>query len=200
MRSPLPPTRHQQARLRPSLPQDSARHRPPRRRSPSVRDPQIPIGRAQKNSAIPPRGFLLGRLSSAGPGPRTTVPQKGRRPKPFTEAVIANDCPTQNAFGRSLKAPIPASLFAHDRQHLFERRERSTKNAGVRAAQFKDQKSGACDPKSADGHGNERRGAATRHQPVAEKEKRRPSDDDHDERNGNGSGEREGHLQSRLFD
>src|SRR5271166_4235950 len=68
------------------------------------------------------------------------------------------------------------------------------------AAQFKDQKSGACDAKSADGHGDERRGAATRHQPVPEKEKRRPSDDDHDERNGNGSGEREGHLQSRLFD
>ena len=38
---------------------------PPHRRS--VRDPQIPIGRARPNSALPPRGFLLTRLSNAGP-------------------------------------------------------------------------------------------------------------------------------------
>ena len=103
------------------------------------------------------------------------------------EGRAAGDCAYTKRIWPITKGAYAASLFAHDREHLFERRGRSTKNAGIGAAQFKDQKSGACDPKSADGHGDERRDAATRHQPVAEKEKRRPSYDDHDERNGNGS-------------
>ena len=32
--------------------------------------------------------YLLGRLSNAGPRTRTTVPARGRRPKPFTEAGV----------------------------------------------------------------------------------------------------------------
>jgi hypothetical protein len=39
------------------------------------------------NSALPPRGFLLGRLSIAGPATRMT-PARGRRSKPFTEADL----------------------------------------------------------------------------------------------------------------
>ena len=50
--------------------------------------------------------------------------------------------------------------------------DRSTKNAGVGRSI---QGSSAATPKSADGHGDERCDAATRHQPVAGKEKRRPS-------------------------
>jgi integrase len=42
-----------------------------------------PHSRARPNSPKPPRGFLLGRLSSAGPDTGPTV-AKGRRPKPFT--------------------------------------------------------------------------------------------------------------------
>ena len=62
--------------------------RPPTPRSPAVRDPQIPIARS-KNSPQPPRGFLLGRLSSAGPDARPTV-AKGRRPKPSYEGPQVN--------------------------------------------------------------------------------------------------------------
>jgi hypothetical protein len=57
----------------------SADNNPSRRpRNPdqrSVRDLQIPIGRARSTSPLPPRGFLLGRLSNAGPASRTIVPQ-----------------------------------------------------------------------------------------------------------------------------
>ncbi len=62
---------------------------PPNRRS--DRDPQIPIGRARSNSALPPRGFLLTRLSNAGPrvshdrpkGPASeTLQYCGRRGSP----------------------------------------------------------------------------------------------------------------------
>jgi hypothetical protein len=42
------------------------------RRRRSVRDPQIPIG-SRPTRAPPPRGFLLGGLSNAGPALRTTV-------------------------------------------------------------------------------------------------------------------------------
>src|SRR5271165_4915945 len=47
-------------------------------------DLQISIGRAPPNSALPPRGFLLGRLSNAGPRTRTTVPHRAgvRNPSP----------------------------------------------------------------------------------------------------------------------
>ncbi len=48
-------------------PPNNARDPPPKRRKRSVRDPKIPIGRARPNSALPPRGFLLTRLSNAGP-------------------------------------------------------------------------------------------------------------------------------------
>ena len=52
----------------------TARHRPARRRVRFAGDLQISIARAPPNSALPPRGFLLGRLSNAGPTTRTTVP------------------------------------------------------------------------------------------------------------------------------
>src|SRR5208283_5100341 len=58
----------------------------PTPRSPAVRDPQIPIVALAKRPR-PSRGFLLGRLSSAGPGRGPTV-AKGRRPKPFTSAEV----------------------------------------------------------------------------------------------------------------
>ncbi len=53
--------------------------------------------RARPTSPQPPRGFLLGRLSDAGPTTRTT----GRRPKPFTEAdlqlYLTSDRPRRRA-------------------------------------------------------------------------------------------------------
>ena len=67
--------------------ENSERGSLPTPRSSAVRDPQIPIGAPAKRSPQPPRGFLLGRLSSAGPGRGPTV-AKGRRPKPFTNARV----------------------------------------------------------------------------------------------------------------
>jgi hypothetical protein len=58
---------------------NTERHRPPKPRSPPVRDPQIPIVALAKRP-LPPRGFLLGRLSCAGPGARPTV-AKGPAPE-----------------------------------------------------------------------------------------------------------------------
>src|SRR5271166_637666 len=90
---------------------NNARHRPPKPHQRSVRDPKIPIGRAAPNQTapFPTRGFLLTRLSDAGPASRTArlqraasetlqqngrsrtparveprAPAKGRRPKPFS--------------------------------------------------------------------------------------------------------------------
>ena len=56
---------------------------PPHRRS--VRDLQIPIGCAQPNRASPSRGFLLTRLSDAGPAPSPARPQRAgvRNPSAF---------------------------------------------------------------------------------------------------------------------
>ena len=50
----------------------------------AVRDPQIPIVARDQAAPLPPRGFLLGRLSNAGPGTRTTVRQGAgvRNPSP----------------------------------------------------------------------------------------------------------------------
>src|SRR5271163_2691100 len=92
------------------------------------------------------------------------------------------------------------SLFAHDGQHLFDWRGGSAKKAGIGAAQINDHIGGARNRESADGHGDEGYGVASRHQAVAEKEKCRPCGDDHDGRNGNRTGQRERHLQSRLAD
>lgn len=66
----------------------TARHWPPRRGPRSVRDAKISISRARRNSAPPPLGFLLGRLSNAGPLISHDRPRKGRRPKPFTNCDI----------------------------------------------------------------------------------------------------------------
>src|SRR5208337_2604825 len=57
----------------------------PTPRSPAVRDPQIPIVALAKRPR-PSRGFLLGRLSSAGPGARPTV-AKGRRSEEHTSEL-----------------------------------------------------------------------------------------------------------------
>ena len=46
-----------------------------------------PHRRVRRTAPKPPRGFLLGRLSGPGPGRSPTV-AKGRRPKPFTKAVV----------------------------------------------------------------------------------------------------------------
>jgi hypothetical protein len=64
---------------------NNPRHRPPNPHERFVRDSQIPIGRARPTSPQPPRGFLLGRLSDAGPATRTTVLQGAgiRNPSPF---------------------------------------------------------------------------------------------------------------------
>jgi len=61
------------------------RRQPPKRRQRFVHDPKIPIGRARPNSALPPRGFLLGRLSNAGPTSCTTIPEGAgvRNPSPL---------------------------------------------------------------------------------------------------------------------
>jgi hypothetical protein len=60
------------ARRRRSRRQDSA---PPLTAATRVNRPrpQNPIARARPNSALPPRGFLLGRLSNAGPKSRPTL-------------------------------------------------------------------------------------------------------------------------------
>jgi hypothetical protein len=64
--------------------QNNPRNRPPNPHERFVRDTKIPIGRVRPTSPQPPRGFLLGRLSNAGPAPRTTVPQGAsvRNPSP----------------------------------------------------------------------------------------------------------------------
>ena len=61
--------------------------------SPAVRDPQIPIVALEKRPQ-PPRGFLLGRLSSAGPGaappsqrPAPETLHRSRRPDRWIERV-----------------------------------------------------------------------------------------------------------------
>ena len=56
----------------------------PTPRSPTVRDPQIPIVALEKQPQ-PPRGFLLGRLSSAGPSACSTVRKRAgaRNPSPL---------------------------------------------------------------------------------------------------------------------
>ena len=82
-RSPVP---LQPPRLRPprakscaknlvvSTPAANSPHRQrPKSRERFVRQPKISIGRARRTSPQPPRGFLLGRLSNAGPRSRTTV-------------------------------------------------------------------------------------------------------------------------------
>ena len=106
--------------LRPPLAQSSLKKRssstfPPRTiaaptpRSPtqrSVRDAKIPIARARPTSPQPPRGFLLGRLSNAGPTTRTTVSSRGRRPKPFTNRGVHDRgllCPQYVDSGRSTR-------------------------------------------------------------------------------------------------
>jgi hypothetical protein len=68
--------------------QNNARHRPRRPHQRSIRDPKIPIGRARPNSALSYPRFppyeAFGRRPRAQPRP----PAKGRRPKPFSQAVI----------------------------------------------------------------------------------------------------------------
>ena len=49
--------------------QNNPRRRPPKPHERSVRYAQIPIARARPTSPLPPRGFLLGKLSNAGPAP-----------------------------------------------------------------------------------------------------------------------------------
>ena len=49
---------------------------------------QIPIAGSAANAALPARGFLLGRLSNAGPALRPHRSCWGRRPKPFIEGVF----------------------------------------------------------------------------------------------------------------
>ena len=57
------------------------------RSPPATGHPQIPIDRAYGSSALPTRGFVLGRLSNAGPNRATrSARARGRRPKPFTLA------------------------------------------------------------------------------------------------------------------
>ena len=55
----------------------------------SFRDPQIPIGRALQ--CLPPRGFLLGRLSDAGPGASPPPSQWAgvQNPSPFEASSTA---------------------------------------------------------------------------------------------------------------
>jgi hypothetical protein len=61
---------------------------PPPPHGRSVRDPKIPIGPPSQSAPLPSRGFLLTRLSDAGPAPSPNAPAKGRRPKPFSRADI----------------------------------------------------------------------------------------------------------------
>jgi len=93
---------------------NNPRHRPPNPHERFVRDSQIPIGRARPTSPQPPRGFLLGRLSDAGPATRTTVLQGAgiRNPSPRL-SFAASDRMT----GVDVKAAIAADggvvLFAN---------------------------------------------------------------------------------------
>src|SRR5262249_37390545 len=70
----------------------------------SRRDPHIPIDRPRhKQRPFPPRGFLLGRLSNAGPAPRTTV-AKG----PASETLRLMRCSVSSE-GTSLQSGVPPS-------------------------------------------------------------------------------------------
>src|SRR5271157_1292991 len=74
--------------------QNNARHRPPKPHQRSVRDPKIPIGRAAPNQTapFPTRGFLLTRLSDAGPASRTARLQRAgvRNPSAMEPLAIAD--------------------------------------------------------------------------------------------------------------
>jgi hypothetical protein len=48
---------------------------------------QFKVLKARGPTHVPPRGFILWRLSDDGPGASRTVTM-GRHPKPFTQAVI----------------------------------------------------------------------------------------------------------------
>src|SRR5271166_234609 len=73
---------------------NNARHRPPKPHQRSVRDPKIPIGRAAPNQTapFPTRGFLLTRLSDAGPASRTARLQRAgvRNPSAMEPLAIAD--------------------------------------------------------------------------------------------------------------
>ena len=87
-------------------PENNERRQPPPPRSPTVRDPQIPIGALAKRSPQPPRGFLLGRLSNAGPRPSTTVRRAGvRNPSPERSSNPSRRCWAWNRRHAVLVAP-----------------------------------------------------------------------------------------------
>jgi len=94
--------------------QNNPRHRPPNPHERFVRDSQIPIGRARPTSPQPPRGFLLGRLSDAGPATRTTVLQGAgvRNPSPI-EASKAEASYVRNA---STPVVSDGEIFRHQRR------------------------------------------------------------------------------------
>ena len=72
--------------------ENSERRRPPTPRSPAVRVPQIPIGALEKQPPTSPR-FPPWEAFERRPRRLQHRPQKGRRPKPFTEAGIhRNPC------------------------------------------------------------------------------------------------------------
>ncbi len=74
---------------------------PPPPHGRSVRDPKIPIGPPSQSAPLPSRGFLLTRLSDAGPAPSPNAPAKGRRPKPFSLADIADRGPRRRKWADS---------------------------------------------------------------------------------------------------
>jgi hypothetical protein len=71
----------------------------------SVRDPQIPIGRALQSP--PPRGFLLGRLSDAGPGASPPPSRNGpasKTPHQLRHTQSNPQCPVHVDSSRPLRA------------------------------------------------------------------------------------------------
>ena len=107
---PLRPLRQRQTRTcsRPKRlvfvagPVTTARRRAARRRMRSAGHLEIPIGRAPPNSALPPRGFLLARLSNASPRRLAQPSCKG----PASETL--QHYPDQNRHLMTVAAHLPS--------------------------------------------------------------------------------------------
>ena len=96
--------------------------------APTARDTQIPIDRANGASALPDRGFLLGRLSNAGPeAAQPFVPRAGvRNPSPRRSfnwhlTVLDSDLCDEPSLVRVIEGGIgtPVSLAHSHCQEVF---------------------------------------------------------------------------------
>ena len=84
---------------------------PPPPHGRSVRDPKIPIGPAKPNRATSFPRFPPYQAFGRRPAPSPSAPAKGRPPKPFSQADIA-DCSPSVAIGRKARLPVPHRAIA----------------------------------------------------------------------------------------